>query len=146
MGNPIQPGAGYGFTSSGFGISLNTTPPFIIGGDDFPFRVFYSGETAYVRSGMVNNVVLPDQDFPVPNTGTHYVYIECHASAPPTGFPTSVTCDFASTMPTDDENVGYVLIATITEGVVAQMVYTSLGGERHHYENPSLTVYYFWRV
>ena len=57
-----------------------------------------------------------------------------------------MTCDFGASVPADDASTGYVLIATITDGVVAQMVYTSLGGERHHYENPALTVYYFWRV
>lgn len=148
MGNPIQPGVGYGFNSSGFGISLNTAEPFIISTPEtlHPFQVRYIGGTAYVRSGMVNNVLLDDQEFPVPSTGTHYIYIECHAAAAPTEFPTSVTCDFGASVPSNDSSTGYVLIATIVDGVVAQQVSTSLNGQRNAFENPETTLYYFWRV
>lgn len=144
--NPIQAGVGYGFTSSGFGFTLNTTPPFEIPSGDFhPFQVRYDGAKAYVRSGSVNNEVMPDQELEIANNVTKQIYIECHASEPPTAFPTSVTCDFGNTVPADDTGTGYKLIATITNGVVTQYVYTSLGGERHKYENPAAVYYYFWR-
>lgn len=62
----IQPGAGYGFTSSGYGYSLNTNPPFDLGTEvstDHPFKVrAVFGENAtdlrvYVTAGTVNNIV-----------------------------------------------------------------------------------------
>lgn len=146
--NPIQAGVGHGFSSSGFGFTLNTTPPFVIDPPEVlhPFQVRYIGGTAYVRSGMVNNVVLEDQEFPVPEEGSFAIYIECHASPSPTAFPTSVTCDFATTVPANDASTGYVLIATIVDGVVTQYVYTSLNAQRNAFENPEVTLYYFWRV
>jgi len=146
MANPIQPGVGYGFSSSGFGFTLNTTPPFDISTENpHPFHVSYDGSKAYVRSGTVNNELLADQELTIPNNVTKQIYIECHASPAPTGFPTSVTCDFADAVPADDASTGYKLIAVIVNGVVTQHVYTALGGERHEYQNPALTTYYFWR-
>lgn len=145
---PFQPGAGYRFVRTASGVSLDVSDPFPSKTpveEQHPFKVTYDGTNAKVRSGTVNSVLMEDQDLAVPSTGTHYIYIECHASAPPTAFPTSVTCDFAGTMPTSDEDVGYVMIATINDSVVSQMVYTSLGAERHHYVNPEGTYYYFWR-
>ena len=63
----IQPGAGYGFTSSGYGYSLNTNPPFDLSEDaaapDHPFKVrAVFGDNAtdlrvYVTAGTVNNIV-----------------------------------------------------------------------------------------
>jgi len=63
----IQPGAGYGFTSSGYGYSLNTNEPFDLSQDaaapDHPFKVraeFGSNATdlrVYVTAGTVNNIV-----------------------------------------------------------------------------------------
>lgn len=146
MGNPIQPGVGYGFSSSGFGFTINTTQPFDISTQDLhPFQVRYDGAKALVRSGSVNNEVMPDQELEIANDVTKQIYIECHASEPPTAFPTSVTCDFGNTVPADDTGTGYKLIAEISNGVVTQYVYTSLGAERHKFENPAAVYYYFWR-
>lgn len=62
-----QPGAGYGFTSSGYGFSLNTIPPFqaeeVSTAQDHPFKVraeFGGSATdlrVYVTAGTVNNIV-----------------------------------------------------------------------------------------
>lgn len=144
----MNPGAGYRFTQTASGVSLDTTDPFP--GDRqqqglHPFQATYDGTNVKVRSGTVNNEVMPDQEFPIANNVTKQIYIECHAASPPTAFPTSVTCDFADAVPADDTSTGYKLIATIANGVVTQHVYTALGGERHEYQNPALSVYYFWR-
>lgn len=63
MGNPLQAGVGYGFNASGFGFSLNTTPPFP---QEFeapmhPFQVYLAeidGEEYKVSvvPGMLNNL------------------------------------------------------------------------------------------
>lgn len=144
----MNPGAGYRFTQTASGVSLDTTDPFPSNTQNqplHPFEVRYDGTNVKVRSGTVNNEVMPDQEFPIANNVTKQIYIECHASEPPTAFPTSVTCDFGNTVPADDTGTGYKLIATIANGVITQYVYTSLGGERHKYENPAAVYYYFWR-
>lgn len=144
----MNPGSGYRVTRTASGTSIDTTEPFPSLSQQqglHPFQVRYDGVNVRVRSGTVNNEILPDQEFPVAKDVVKQIYIECHASSAPTAFPTSVTCDFADTVPADDSTTGYKLIATITNGVVQQHVYTALGGERHEYENPVLTYYYFWR-
>lgn len=144
----MNPGSGYRFTRTASGVTLDTTEPFPSNTQQqplHPFQVRYDGTNVKVRSGTVNNELMPDQEFPIANNVTKQIYIECHAAEPPTAFPTSVTCDFGNTVPADDTGTGYKLIATITNGVVTQHVYTSLGGERHKYENPSAVYYYFWR-
>jgi hypothetical protein len=66
MSSTIQPGAGYGFTSGGFGFSLNTTNPFQedVGDTCIPLRINYKGydPTASTHSfsvcvGTINNLV-----------------------------------------------------------------------------------------
>jgi len=61
-----QPGAGYGFTSSGYGFSLNTLDPFPVqeaAAPDHPFKlnVYWMEESAMffatVTAGTVNNIV-----------------------------------------------------------------------------------------
>jgi len=54
MSSSIQPGAGYGFTSGGFGFSLNTTNPFQedVGDTCIPLRINYKG---YNPSGSVHS-------------------------------------------------------------------------------------------
>lgn len=144
----MNPGAGYRFIRTASGVTLDTTDPFPSVGQQqpqHPFQVTYDGTNVRVRSGTVNNEVMPDQEFPVAKNVTRMIYIECHASSPPTAFPTSVTCDFAATVPADTSSTGYKLIAEIANGVVTQHVFTALGGERHAYENPAFTYYYFWR-
>jgi hypothetical protein len=61
-----QPGAGYGFTSSGYGFSLNTLDPFPIqeaSAPDHPFKVsaiFGTNATdlrLFITAGAINNIV-----------------------------------------------------------------------------------------
>lgn len=62
MGNPIQGGVGCGFSSSGFGFTLNTVPPFApTEAEPHPFYVYLSeiDGSEYkvsVVPGMVNNL------------------------------------------------------------------------------------------
>jgi len=63
MSNPIQGGLGYGFNSSGFGFTLNTTPPFEFDSNPpHPFLVTNLGLVGEdymfsVVSGTVDNLV-----------------------------------------------------------------------------------------
>lgn len=65
----IQPGTGYGFTSSAYGFTLDTQGPFppddAGGGGDHPFRVFKGGKATvggddeyyfYCTAGTINNL------------------------------------------------------------------------------------------
>jgi len=61
-----QPGAGYEFTSSGYGFSLNTIPPFPAqeaSAPDHPFKVsaYFVGNSTdlrvFITAGTINNIV-----------------------------------------------------------------------------------------
>jgi len=100
----IQPGTGYGFTSSAYGFTLDTQGPFLLddagGGGDHPFKCWLAGSTTAggtttyyyrVTPGMVNNIspklfdststLVPMTDLPRPkgelpfNPTTDYSYI-----------------------------------------------------------------------
>jgi hypothetical protein len=103
----IQPGSGYGFTSGGFGFTLNTQNPFP---DDSsvnipcPFDIYdltYRESKYYVKiyPGMVNNLVVKSDDGvlltnnPPPEievmsgagptaAGESFIYIRCGNTAP----------------------------------------------------------------
>lgn len=110
MSSTIQPGAGYGFTSGGFGFSLDTTNPFSedTGESCVPLRINYKGYQASGSThsfgacvGTVNNLVpqlLEDavwvkldrlvSGVPTPpvgvinfTSGLTYFYLRCGASA-----------------------------------------------------------------
>lgn len=93
-----------------------------------------------VIPGMVNNVEptldgQPLSDDPPPKmalalTGKTYIYLKCAGS---TGsFPGGVTIESGTTMPTDTDTFGYVLLATFTASnkAVIQYVSGSLWGDR----------------
>lgn len=95
-----------------------------------------------VEAGTVNSKT-PTLDgtkldvLPAPSktiSATGYVYLKCQYSASG-AFPYTVTVEFGSTIPADDDEFSYVSIATIdiTSGKAtktAQVVTTSLYGER----------------
>jgi hypothetical protein len=95
-----------------------------------------------VEAGTVNSKV-PTLDgtkldvLPAPSktvSATGSVYLKCQYSSSG-AFPYTVTVEFGSTIPADDEEFAYVAIATIniTSGVAtktAQVVTTSLNGDR----------------
>lgn len=183
--NPIQTGLGYGFSSSGFGFTLNTTPPFPEFRDEqtHPFQVIHLGTIDEalkfkVIPGTVNSLIpqlgiTASEDrrldaVPTPtetwnfNTTTNqsYIYLKvsCDTSADPQKYPVDDQSDslyprVVSTIveQANDEDSGYVLLASAYKDpdtgfiTISQMVYTSIGTERHQYENPELTYYYFWR-
>lgn len=183
--NPIQAGLGYGFSSSGFGFTLNTTQPFPEYGDSrtHPFQVINLGLVGESYSyrvipGAVNSLVaqigeaagadrrldaIPTPtdtwDFD-PTTNQSYIYLKvsCDVAADPQIYPVD---NESSTMyprvvsrpstQTNDAEAGWLLIASAYKDpetnviTITQLVFTSIGTERHQYENPELNVYYFWQ-
>ena len=99
MSSTIQPGAGYGFTSSGFGFSLNTTNPFQ---DDavtrHPFQIINvsinaGGKVIYqVKSGTINNIVPLIDDY-ISSTTVLLDRVTSGAANPPTAELTSGNYD-----------------------------------------------------
>jgi hypothetical protein len=116
MSSTIQPGSGYGFTSGGFGFSLDTTNPFQddTSGGCVPLRVNYKGYEAagsvhsyQVCVGTINNrvpqiledgiwvkldrVVSGDPSPPTSvinfTAGLTYFYLRCGKSAATGDFP-----------------------------------------------------------
>ena len=100
MSSTIQPGAGYGFTSGGFGFSLNTTNPFQ--DDDVayvhPFQVINvsfnaGGKVVYqVKSGTINNLV-PLLDDYISSTQVKLDRVTSGVADPPTGELASTNYD-----------------------------------------------------
>jgi hypothetical protein len=108
----IQPGSGYGFTSGGFGFTLNTQNPFADDGPTSsfcPFDIYnlvYKDSNYYVNiyPGIINNLVVksddavlltnnPPPEIEVMNTagpttaGESFIYIRCGNTAPSGGAP-----------------------------------------------------------
>ena len=119
---------------------------------DFPFMVTFvqneSGSITFnIRSGMVNNVVLSDTEitYSGPDVGLK-IYIKLSGDDD-SAFPKSIEASVADSVPSDDSSAGYVLLAEKPSGLkVNQMIYTCLWGERHHYTEPQITKYYYYRV
>lgn len=88
----FQPGAGYGFNSSGYGVSLDTTEPFpnqFNTSPDHPFKVktvgVVSGGLRYqVVSGTLNNLV-PELDDVITSTEVLLDAAVSGVPTPPTG-------------------------------------------------------------
>ena len=143
MSSTIQPGTGYGFTSSGYGFSLDTTNPFLDEVNSYcPLEVYALREVEgaikfNVYPGMVNNQVVRSNDMelltkdPPPDitafTGgvtttlqTNYVYIRCgNAEGPPAVYPNTSGEGRSSVRVFDTEQVdsdtySYILIAVLT--------------------------------
>jgi len=115
----LQPGAGYGFTSSGYGISLDTSNPFPDDGSttSCPFTIVNRSEGETYKfsctPGMVNSVIpqigiepdatkrldyvpTPTTTFNFdPETGYSYIYLKVSAdySTPPTLYPVTDQTD-----------------------------------------------------
>ena len=99
MSSTIQPGAGYGFTSGGFGFSLDTTNPFQ---EDavtrHPFQIINvsinaGGKVIYqVKSGAINNIV-PLLDDYISSTTVLLDRVTAGVADPPTAELTSGSYD-----------------------------------------------------
>ena len=102
----IQPGTGYGFTSSAYGVTLNVSGPFAP--DDFstdhPFRVFNAG-TATVggTAKLMTDLPRPKAKWDFNSTTNYsYVYLDVGVdSTDPTEYPE-----------TDDTNNRYPLVGS----------------------------------
>jgi len=140
----IVPGVGYDIYETGDTVSL------VIAAEQMPERVhpfyvtlFYDGGIKFkVEPGTVNSF-MPTLDGtkldvkPAPSktiSSTGYVYLKCQYSASGS-FPYTVTVEYGSTIPADEDEFAYVSIATvnITSGKstkTAQSIRTSLSAER----------------
>jgi len=140
----IVPGVGYDIYETGDTVSL------VISAEQMPERIhpfyvtlFYDAAIKFkVEPGTVNSF-MPTLDGtkldvkPAPSktiSATGYVYLKCQYSASGS-FPYTVTVEYASSVPYDDDEFAYVSIATIniTSGKstkTAQSIRTSLSAER----------------
>lgn len=136
----IVDGDGYTYAQGPWGFSLDIEGK----GDSslHPFRVTLNGLKFKVAPGTVNGK-MPKLDGtaldakPVPEktiSDSGHVYLKCkHTSG--VSFPDTVTVEYATTVPADDDTYAYVDLATIlvTSGKsskTSQPVRTSLYGER----------------
>lgn len=158
----IQPGSGYGFTSSGYGFSLNAEPPF----DATPppewtqLKVYENpaGEVPAISvwPGTVNGVVpkiaaayIDAQPTPkIEITGNGTVYLSVTRVSGDV-FPKLVQVNFAATVPADTFNVGNFALASIVKNgnnlTISQFITTSLIVSRVAY-GPTDSVFYWFRV
>jgi len=152
----LLPGAGYDIheTADGVSLSINPAEP---ADTDHPFKVRLSGLKFKVTAGTVNSK-MPTLDGTALDAGTApektisstgHVYLKCaHSSG--AAFPNTVTVEYASSVPADDDTYGYVDIATITvtSGAAkktSQAISTSLYGDRLKCGSDP-AAYYFSRV
>lgn len=121
----IQPGSGYGFTSGGYGFSLNTENPFPVDNSvNPPLRPNLSGDTAVVNVGTVNRYIPKigstyiDAD-PAPTlaiTGAGYICVKATYEANKF-FPRTATIVFESgaTPPADTNTDSYYPLARVNQ-------------------------------
>ena len=139
------------YSMSGF---TNNNPDFTIPdscGDacDHPFQVRRSGSAESIVwsicTGMINNV-LPDPEF---NTftmtdGLVWLKVGFDGQSFPGG-AYAITAGHGATVPEDTDDYGYIVIASITDDVVTQLVGGSLWGDRIKIGTQTAT-YYFAQV
>jgi hypothetical protein len=158
----IQPGNGYGFTSSGYGFSINTEPPFNVQAlaEWTQFKVYDnsvgSNTAVSVLPGTVNGVVPKissvyiDADTPpkisVTQNGTVYLTV---TRASGEAFPKTVEINFSPTVPADTTNVGNFALASVikngNELKISQFVTNSLIVSRTGY-GAGDAIFYWFRV
>lgn len=135
----VQPGNGYGFTSSGYGVSLDMANPFPQDSEPFnPLTPNLSGNNVSINPGTVNRYV--------PKIGSNYIDASPAPTLTATGegyvlvkatyeankfFPRTAEIVFASgsTIPTDTNTESYYPIAkinSITVGSVTTLTMTRL--------------------
>lgn len=141
MGKRLTPGVGYDLYETADTVSLVIDAGSIVD-DSHPFKVTLSGLKFKVVPGTVNSVMpkldgtnldnKPQPEHTISASG--HVYLKCkHTSG--VSFPDTVTVEYATTVPADDDTYAYVDLATIvvTSGKsskTSQPVRTSLYGER----------------
>lgn len=137
----LVPGAGYDIYEGADTVSL-VIDAAQAAEDSHPFKVTLSGLKFKVVPGTVNSV-MPTLDGTALDNATApektisasgHVYLKCAHSAP-TSFPSTITVEYASSVPADSDSYAYVDLATIdvTSGKAtksSQPVRTSLYGER----------------
>jgi hypothetical protein len=136
MSSSIQPGNGYGFTSSGYGVSLNISNPFL--SEDGPYDPLdpsLSVDKVSVTPGTVNRYVpkiattyLDDPTPPtITVTGEGYVSVKCTYEANKF-FPRTAEIVFTSgaTVPVDTNTESYYPIAKVNSTTVGMVTTLSL--------------------
>lgn len=138
----LQDGVGYTLYQGPDGLRLELDNAGGTAGGSHPFLVKLSGLKFKVVPGTVNSK-MPTLDGtaldakPAPEktiSASGHVYLKCaHSSG--TAFPNTVTVEYATTVPADDDTYGYVDLATIVVASgdatkTAQPVRTSLYGDR----------------
>ena len=158
----IQPGVGYNFTSSSQGTNLDVQKDWVeyvsagSGGDNLhPFKVIFTSQAEEIFSyrvvtGAVNNSIPSNMDdtFNVIEAGS--IWVACGYDATNKKFPdpTNIVLDSGPTLPDSTTSVAYVLLATVNDGVVNQIVTGSLWGDRIQIGSGETASahYYFARV
>jgi len=158
----IQPGSGYDFRASSSGFSLEIEKGWVDyvstseGGDNLhPFKVVFTSNaeeiyTYRVVTGAVNNSIPSNMDdtFDLIEAGS--IWVACGYDATNKKFPdpTNIVLDSGPTLPDSTTSVAYVLLATVNDGVVNQIVTGSLWGDRIQIGSGGTASahYYFARV
>jgi hypothetical protein len=128
------------------------TIPDTCGGDpcEHPFQVRKTGTAEgnvwSICTGMVNNV-MPDPEFDSFEMTDGFVWLKIQSNEFGS-FPAgeyAITAGNGETVPADTDEFGYIVIASITDDVVTQLVRGSLWGDRIKIGTATAT-YYFAQV
>lgn len=162
MSQKLSHGSGYTFSSTRTGSSLEIEPQNQL---TFPFEINFIGGKIFITPGTVNSLVpkigtvlitekgttQPSLSYSSSNTLT-YIYIKCGFDTTTFAFPDRSksksgypTIEIGATVP-NDATSGCLVIATIQNGIVNQMVSNSVYGRGLKYTNPASNQYEFWRV
>lgn len=135
MSSSIQPGSGYGFTSSGYGVSLNISNPFQDDEVYNPLDPSLSVDKVSITPGTVNRYIPKIGanyiDEPTPPTltatGEGYVSVKCTYEADKY-FPRTAEIVFTSgaTAPVDTNTESHYPIAKINSTTVGMVTTLSL--------------------
>jgi hypothetical protein len=158
----IQPGSGYDFKASSSGFSIEIEKGWVdyistaAAGDNLhPFKVIFTSNaeeifTYRVVTGAVNNSIPSNMDdtFDLIEAGS--IWVACGYDATNKKFPdpTNIVLDSGPTLPDSTTSVAYVLLATVNDGAVNQIVTGSLWGDRIQIGSGETASahYYFARV
>lgn len=136
MSGSVQPGNGYGFTSSGYGVSLNISSPFIDDADVYkPLWPSLSVDKVVVSPGTVNRYVpkigatyIDDATPPMLTvSGEGYISVKCTYEVNKF-FPRTAEIVYTTgaTVPVDTNTDSYYPIAKINQVTVGMVTTYSL--------------------
>jgi len=152
-----QPGDGYNFSASSRGFTLGVDQQLVnyvslSDGDSLhPFKVIANGTGSYtVVTGAVNNSIPTNMTATLAYVGAGSVWVKCGYDATNKKFPDPTDLEIAAgaTLPASTTSTAYVLLATVNDGAVNQIVTGSLWGDRIQIGSGTTqnAHYYFARV